>query len=69
MGYNDSASVVWYFRRRAAGRQLCEGNPSIHAYNPTTGAFLGTIQNENGDGIAIDELWLSVLETAGPAAM
>jgi uncharacterized protein (TIGR03118 family) len=34
-----------------------EGNPSIHAYNPTTGAFLGTIQNENGDGIAIDELW------------
>ena len=34
-----------------------EGNPSIHAYNPTNGAFLGTIQNENGDGIAIDELW------------
>ena len=34
-----------------------EGNPSIHAFNPTTGAFLGTIQNENGDGIAIDELW------------
>jgi uncharacterized protein (TIGR03118 family) len=34
-----------------------EGNPSLHAYNPTTGAFLGTIQNENGDGIAIDELW------------
>lgn len=34
-----------------------EGNPSIHAFNPTTGAFLGTIQNENGDGIVIDELW------------
>jgi uncharacterized protein (TIGR03118 family) len=34
-----------------------EGNPSLHAYNPTTGAFLGTIQNENGDGIEIDELW------------
>ncbi|HEY3038934.1 MAG TPA: TIGR03118 family protein, partial [Pyrinomonadaceae bacterium] len=34
-----------------------EGNPSIHAFNPTTGAFLGTIQNENGDGIEIDELW------------
>jgi uncharacterized protein (TIGR03118 family) len=34
-----------------------EGNPSLHAYNPTTGAFLGTIQNENGDGIVIDELW------------
>ena len=34
-----------------------EGNPSIHAFNPTTGAFLGTVQNENGDGIEIDELW------------
>ena len=34
-----------------------EGNPSIHAYNPTTGAFLGTLQNEDGDGIVIDELW------------
>jgi uncharacterized protein (TIGR03118 family) len=34
-----------------------EGNPSIHAYNPTTGAFLGTLQNEDGQGIEIDELW------------
>lgn len=34
-----------------------EGNPSIHAYNPTTGAFLGTLQNEDGEGIEIDELW------------
>ena len=34
-----------------------EGNPSIHAFNPATGAFLGTVQNENGDGIVIDELW------------
>ena len=34
-----------------------EGNPSLHAFNPTTGAFLGTLQNENGDGIVIDELW------------
>ncbi|HEX5709036.1 MAG TPA: TIGR03118 family protein [Pyrinomonadaceae bacterium] len=33
------------------------GNPSIHAYNPTTGAFLGTIQDESGNGIVIDELW------------
>jgi uncharacterized protein (TIGR03118 family) len=32
-------------------------NPSIHAYNPSTGAFLGTIQNEAGEGIVIDELW------------
>ncbi len=34
-----------------------EGNPSIHAYNPTTGAFLGTLQDESGLGIVIDELW------------
>ena len=34
-----------------------EGNPSLHAYNPTTGAFLGTLQNEDGEGIEIDELW------------
>ncbi len=34
-----------------------EGNPSIHAFNPTTGAFLGTLQNEAGEGIVIDELW------------
>lgn len=34
-----------------------EGNPSVHAYNPTTGAFLGTLQDESGNGIEIDELW------------
>ncbi|MFL6589437.1 MAG: TIGR03118 family protein [Chthoniobacterales bacterium] len=34
-----------------------EGNPSIHAYNPTTGAFLGTVQDESGNGVVIDELW------------
>ncbi|MGH9872953.1 MAG: TIGR03118 family protein [Pyrinomonadaceae bacterium] len=34
-----------------------EGNPSIHAYNPATGAFLGTLQDESGNGIVIDELW------------
>lgn len=34
-----------------------EGNPSIHAYNATTGAFLGTVQDESGQGIEIDELW------------
>jgi uncharacterized protein (TIGR03118 family) len=33
------------------------GNPSIHAFNPTTGTFLGTLQNEAGEGIVIDELW------------
>jgi len=34
-----------------------EGNPSIHAFNQTTGAFLGTLQDESGNGIVIDELW------------
>jgi uncharacterized protein (TIGR03118 family) len=34
-----------------------EGNPSIHAYNAATGAFLGTLQDESGNGIEIDELW------------
>ena len=34
-----------------------EGNPSIHAYNVATGAFLGTLQDESGNGIEIDELW------------
>ena len=32
-------------------------NPSIHAYNPGNGAFLGTFQDESGTGIVIDELW------------
>jgi|GEM_PF-524042 len=42
-----------------------EGNPSIHAYNPTTGGFLGTLQNENGDGIEIDELWALTFGNGG----
>ncbi|HEX8355688.1 MAG TPA: TIGR03118 family protein [Pyrinomonadaceae bacterium] len=33
------------------------GNPSIHAFNPTSGAFLGTLRDEGGNGIRIDELW------------
>jgi uncharacterized protein (TIGR03118 family) len=42
-----------------------EGNPSIHAFNPTTGAFLGTLQNEAGDGIVIDELWALTFGNGG----
>jgi uncharacterized protein (TIGR03118 family) len=34
-----------------------DGNPSIHAFNPTSGAFLGTIRDESGNGVVIDELW------------
>ncbi len=42
-----------------------EGNPSIHAYNPTTGAFLGTVQDESGNGIVIDELWALAFGNGG----
>jgi len=42
-----------------------EGNPSIHAYNPTTGAFLGTLQDESGVGITIDELWALQIGNGG----
>ncbi|MDQ1729773.1 MAG: hypothetical protein QOD33_1898 [Pyrinomonadaceae bacterium] len=42
-----------------------EGNPSVHAFNPTTGAFLGTLQNEAGDGIEIDELWALAFGNGG----
>jgi uncharacterized protein (TIGR03118 family) len=41
------------------------GNPSIHAYNPTTGAFLGTLQDEGGNGIVINELWALVFGNGG----
>jgi hypothetical protein len=30
---------------------------TINAFNPTTGAFLGTLQDENGQPIHIDQLW------------
>jgi uncharacterized protein (TIGR03118 family) len=42
-----------------------EGNPSIHAYNPTTGAFLGTLQDESGNGIVIDGLWALTFGNGG----
>src|SRR5581483_5092094 len=42
-----------------------DGNPSIHAYNPTTGAFLGTLQDESGNGTVIDELWALAFGNGG----
>jgi uncharacterized protein (TIGR03118 family) len=33
-----------------------EGGPSLNAFNGS-GAFLGTLEDEGGDGIEIDELW------------
>lgn len=57
-----------------------EGNPSIHAFNVTTGALLGELRDESDTGIVIDELWAlqvgnggnggdinTVYFTAGPA--
>jgi uncharacterized protein (TIGR03118 family) len=39
-----------------------EGNPSIHAFNPSTGALLspatnGELRDDSGTGLVIDELW------------
>ena len=42
-----------------------DGNPSIHAYNPSNGAFLGTLQDESGNGIVIDELWALAFGNGG----
>ena len=42
-----------------------DGNPSIHAFNPSTGAFLGTLQDESGNGIVIDELWALTFGNGG----
>src|SRR6266480_830729 len=42
-----------------------EGGPSINAFNPTTGAFLGNLQNEAGVEIEIDELWGLIFGNGG----
>ena len=42
-----------------------EGNPSIHAYEPGTGASLGTLVDESGNGIVIDELWALIVGNGG----
>lgn len=34
-----------------------EGSPSINAFNPSNGAFLGSLKEESGNPITIDELW------------
>jgi uncharacterized protein (TIGR03118 family) len=56
-GVSIAASTFGIFGSALLIGNFGEGNPSIHAFNPTNGAFFGTIQNENGDGIVIDELW------------
>ena len=42
-----------------------EGNPSIHAYDPGNGTFAGTLQDESGNGIVIDELWALIFGNGG----
>jgi uncharacterized protein (TIGR03118 family) len=42
-----------------------EGNPSINAYNSSTGAFLGTLQDESATGIVIDNLWALTFGNGG----
>jgi len=42
-----------------------EGGASINAFNPTSGLFLGTISDESGTGIVIDELWALTFGNGG----
>ena len=42
-----------------------EGGSSINAFNPTSGAFLGTINDESGTGIVIDSLWALTFGNGG----
>jgi hypothetical protein len=41
------------------------GNGRIHAYNPTTGAFLGTLTDPDGEPIQISGLWALKVGTGG----
>ncbi|MFN2532130.1 MAG: TIGR03118 family protein [Pyrinomonadaceae bacterium] len=51
------------------GGALLVGNFSdagkINAFNPTTGAFLGTLKNEANEDIVIDELWSLIFGNGG----
>jgi uncharacterized protein (TIGR03118 family) len=51
------------------GGALLVGNFSndgnINAFNPTTGAFLGTLHNESGNNVSIDELWALIFGNGG----
>jgi uncharacterized protein (TIGR03118 family) len=44
------------------------GNGDINAFDPTTGAFLGTLDDSNGNPIAIPGLWTSRSATMGWAS-
>jgi uncharacterized protein (TIGR03118 family) len=42
-----------------------EGGPSINAFNATSGAFLGSINEESGNAMEIDELWALTFGNGG----
>jgi uncharacterized protein (TIGR03118 family) len=56
-GITIGAGIVRHLGGALLVGNFGDGNPSIHAFNPSNGAFLGTLQNEAGVGIVIDELW------------
>ncbi len=55
-GIFSSALLVGNFGR---------GNPSINAFSPEDGVFLGSLRDESGTGIVIDELWGLIFGNGG----
>jgi uncharacterized protein (TIGR03118 family) len=43
------------------------GDGRIHAYDPVTGAFVGTLSDKLGDPLEIDGLWALKVRSGGPA--
>jgi len=43
------------------------GDGRINAFNPITGAFLGSLSNSSGDPIEIDGLWALKVRSGGPS--
>ncbi len=41
------------------------GDGMIHAYNATTGDFIGTLNGANGDPLVIDGLWALTIGNGG----
>jgi uncharacterized protein (TIGR03118 family) len=41
------------------------GDGRLNAFNPTTGAFLGTLNDESGNPVSIDELWALTFGNGG----
>lgn len=54
---NSSSTSFGIFSGDLLVGNFGRGNPSIHAYSTTNGAFRGTLQDDSGNGIVINELW------------